>query len=405
MTDYSALRADAAVLHPDLVALRRDLHRHPELGLHLPRTQQRVLTELAGLDLELTPGVGLSSVTGVLRGAHPGPVVLLRADMDALPVTEASGLPYAATVPGVMHACGHDLHTAALVGAARLLHARRVELSGSVVLMFQPGEEGDAGARLMVQGGVLAAAGQRVAAAYALHVMSSGLPAGVVTTRPGAILAAADTVHVTVRGRGGHGSMPHLAADPVPVACEIVLALQSMLTRTVDPFDPVVLTVTQINAGTAENVIAPTAQLTATVRTVSETAHTEVRQRVLRVCEGVAAAHGVQVDVDYAAGYPVTVNSAAEAVRAGEVAAELFGAQRYYPAPQPIMGSEDFSFVLEQVPGAFLGLGASPAGGDPNAYNHSPLARFDDGVLGDAAALLAALALDRLGWPTPVAKS
>jgi len=405
VTDYSALRADAAVLHPDLVALRRDLHRHPELGLHLPRTRQRVLTELAGLDLELTPGVGLSSVTGVLRGAHPGPVVLLRADMDALPVTEASGLSYASTVPGVMHACGHDLHTAALVGAARLLHARRAELSGSVVLMFQPGEEGDAGARLMVQDGVLDAAGQQVAAAYALHVVSAGLPAGVVTTRPGAILAAADTVHVTVRGRGGHGSMPHLAADPVPVACEIVLALQSMLTRTVDPFDPVVLTVTEMNAGTAENVIAPTAQLTATVRTVSETAHTEVRQRVLRVCEGVAAAHGVQVDVDYAAGYPVTVNSAAEAVRAGEVAAELFGEQRYYPASQPIMGSEDFSFVLEQVPGAFLGLGASPADGDPTAYNHSPLARFDDGVLGDAAALLAALALDRLGWPTPVAKS
>jgi len=327
--------------------------------------------------------------------------VLLRADMDALAVTEASGLSYAATVPGVMHACGHDLHTAALVGAARLLHARRAELSGSVVLMFQPGEEGDAGARLMVQDG----AGQRVAAAYALHVVSSGLPAGVVTTRPGAILAAADTVHVTVRGRGGHGSMPHLAADPVPVACEIVLALQSMLTRTVDPFDPVVLTVTEMNVGTAENVIAPTAQLTATVRTVTETAHTEVRQRVLRVCEGVAAAHGMQVDVDYAAGYPVTVNSAAEAVRAGEVAAGLFGAQRYYPAPQPIMGSEDFSFFLEQVPGAFLGLGASPAAGDPNAYNHSPLARFDDGVLGAAAALLAALALDRLGWPAPAASS
>lgn len=396
MTDWSDLRTDAAALHPGLVALRRDLHRHPEVGLHLPATQARVLAELDGLGLETTLGDGLSSVVAVLRGARPGPAVLLRADMDALAVEEESGEPYASEVTGAMHACGHDLHTAALVGAARLLAARRNELAGAVVLMFQPGEEHHAGARTMVEQGVLDAAGDRVVAAYALHVLGAVLPAGLVATRAGSILAAADTVRVTVNGRGGHGSMPFLAADPVPVACEIVLALQTVVTRTFNPFDPVVVTVSQISAGTAENVIPATAHLTATVRSFSEDAHTQVRARFLRVCEGVAAAHGLTVDVDYAVGYPVTVNTPDEAAQVARVATELLGAQRYFTAPQPITGSEDFSFVLEQVPGAFLGLGASPVDGDPLAYNHSPLARFDDTVLGDGAALLAALALDRL---------
>ena len=397
MTDLSTLRAAATALHPELVVLRRDLHRYPELGLHLPVTQARVLTELDGLGLEITLGDGLSSVVAVLRGGRPGPAVLLRADMDALPVTEESGEPFTSEVAGAAHVCGHDLHTAALVGAARLLAARREGIAGSVVLMFQPGEEGDAGARTMVEQGVLDAAGDRVVAAYALHVLGAVLPAGLVATRAGSILAAADTVRVTVQGRGGHGSMPFLAADPVPVACEIVLALQTMVTRTFNPFDPVVVTVSQISAGTAENVIPPTAHLTATVRSFSEDAHTQVRERLVRVCEGIAAAHGLTVDVDYALGYPVTVNDPDEADRVARVATALLGAQRYFTAPQPITGSEDFSFVLEQVPGAFLGLGASPADGDPLAYNHSPLARFDDSVLGDGAALLAALALDRLG--------
>lgn len=303
------LRAEAAAQAPEVVALRHALHRTPELGLDLPRTQALVLEALAPLGLEVTTGTGLTSVVAVLRGDLPGPAVLLRGDMDALPVTEASGEAFASENPGVMHACGHDLHTAGLVGAARLLAARRATLPGSVVLMFQPGEEGDHGARHMIDEGVLDAAGERVVAAYGLHVLSSILPAGVVTSRPGTLLAAADTVHVTVHGRGGHGSMPHLALDPVPVAAEIVLALQQMVTRQFDAFDPVVVTVGRIEAGTTDNVIPAQARIEATVRSFSEEAHGRVPERFARLCEGIAAAHGLTATVDYQRGYPVTSNT------------------------------------------------------------------------------------------------
>ncbi len=394
----SALRAEAAAQLPEVVALRRALHRTPELGLDLPRTQALVLEALAPLDLEVSTGTGLSSVVAVLRGGRPGPAVLLRGDMDALPVTEEPGEPFASQEPGVMHACGHDLHTAGLVGAARLLAARRAELPGSVVLMFQPGEEGDAGARRMIEEGVLDAAGERVVAAYGLHVMSAILPAGLVTSRPGTLLAAADTVHVTVHGRGGHGSMPHLALDPVPVAAEIVLALQQMVTRQFDAFDPVVVTVGRIDAGTTDNVIPAGARIEATVRSFSQEAHERVPERFARVCEGIAAAHGLTATVDYRPGYPVTVNTPAEVERVAGLARALFGEQAYLPAPQPLPGAEDFSYVLQEVPGAYLGLGATPAGTDPRtaAYNHAPGARFAEEALAVGPAVLAALALDRL---------
>ncbi|MBU5422159.1 amidohydrolase [Cellulomonas hominis] len=394
----SALRAEAAAQLPEIAALRHALHRTPELGLDLPRTQRLVLDALAPLDLEVTTGAGLSSVVAVLRGGRPGPAVLLRGDMDALPVTEDSGEAFASENPGVMHACGHDLHTAGLVGAARLLAARRAELPGSVVLMFQPGEEGDHGARLMIEEGVLDAAGERVVAAYGLHVMSAILPTGLVTSRPGTLLAAADTVHVTVHGRGGHGSMPHLALDPVPVAAEIVLALQQMVTRQFDAFDPVVVTVGRIDAGTTDNVIPGEARIEATVRSFSEEAHGRVPERFARVCEGIAAAHGLTVTVDYQRGYPVTVNTPEEVDRLTGLTRGLFGDRAFYPAPQPLPGAEDFSYVLEEVPGTYLGLGATPAGVDPAtaAYNHAPGARFADEALAVGPAVLAALALDRL---------
>lgn len=394
----SALRAEAAAQLPEIAALRHALHRTPELGLDLPRTQRLVLDALAPLGLEVTTGSGLSSVVAVLRGGRPGPAVLLRGDMDALPVTEDSGEAFASENPGVMHACGHDLHTAGLVGAARLLAARRPDLPGSVVLMFQPGEEGDHGARLMIEEGVLDAAGERVVAAYGLHVMSAILPTGLVTSRPGTLLAAADTVHVTVHGRGGHGSMPHLALDPVPVAAEIVLALQQMVTRQFDAFDPVVVTVGRIDAGTTDNVIPGEARIEATVRSFSEDAHGRVPERFARVCEGIAAAHGLTVTVDYQRGYPVTVNTPEEVDRLAGLTRGLFGEQAFYPAPQPLPGAEDFSYVLEEVPGTYLGLGATPAGVDPAtaAYNHAPGARFADEALAVGPAVLAALALDRL---------
>ncbi len=394
----AGLRADAAAQLPEITRLRHALHRSPEIGLELPATQRLVLDALEPLDLEVSTGAGLSSVVAVLRGARPGPAVLLRGDMDALPVTEDSGEEFTSENPGAMHACGHDLHVAGLVGAARLLAARRGEIAGSVVLMFQPGEEGDHGAKVMIEEGVLDAAGERVVAAYGLHVMSSVLPTGLLTSRPGTMLAAADVVHVTVHGRGGHGSMPHLALDPVPVAAEIVLALQSMVTRQLDALDPVVVTVGRIEAGTTDNVISAEARLEATVRSFSEAAHAVVPERLARVCEGIAAAHGLSVTVDYRRGYPVTANTPGEVGRAEELARGLFGAQGYMTAPQPISGAEDFSYVLQQVPGAYLGLGATPVGVDPRtaAYNHSGQARFADQVLAVGPAALAALALDRL---------
>ncbi|MFE6224977.1 M20 family metallopeptidase [Streptomyces sp. NPDC057854] len=381
-----------------LIALRHALHREPELGLDLPRTRRKVLDALAGLPLEITLGERLTSVTAVLRGGKPGPAVLLRGDMDALPVQEDTGVPYASAVPGRMHACGHDLHTAGLVGAARLLAARRDDLPGDVVLMFQPGEEGMGGAGLMIEEGVLHAAGRRVEAAYALHVTSTLLPTGYAAVRPGPMLAASDAVTVTVHGSGGHGSSPHAAKDPVPALCAMVTALQTMVTRTVDVFDPAVLTVGSLHAGSAGNVIPDQAVLEATVRSFSTATQAAVRAGVERVVHGVAAAHGVRADLDYRETYPVTENDPAEAAFALRTAQGLLGTDRAFEAPRPLTGSEDFSLVLRQVPGAYLGIGACPPDRDPATapMNHSPQAVFDDRAVLDAAVLLAELAARRL---------
>jgi hippurate hydrolase len=394
----AGVRDDAAAISQEIAELRHAIHREPEIGLDLPATQRKVLAALDGLPLEITCGKALSSVTAVLRGGRPGKTVLLRGDMDALPVTERTGLPYASQVPGAMHACGHDLHTAMLAGAARILAARQADLPGNVIFMFQPGEEGFGGAKLMIEEGVLDAAGERPAAAYALHVASSVLPMGLAASRPGTVMAAADTLHVTVRGRGGHGSQPQLAADPIPVACEMVTALQTMVTRRFDVFDPVVLTVGTFHAGTTDNVIPDDASFVATIRSFSATARDKIRDAALQLVRQLAVAHGISADAEFVDGYPVTVNDAAEVTFAGQTAADLFGEQRYMTRPNPLTGSEDFSFVLEQVPGAFIMLGACAPGADPAtaAYNHSAEAVFDDGIVTDGTALYAGLALRRL---------
>lgn len=398
------LREEAAAIAGQLAKLRHAIHHEPEIGLDLPRTQEKVLAALDGLPLEVSTGTKLSSVTAVLRGGAGGPAdggrpaVLLRGDMDALPVTELTGLPYASRFHGVMHACGHDLHTAMLAGAARLLSARRAELPGDVIFMFQPGEEGYSGASVMIGEGVLEAAGRRPVAAYALHVTSTQLPCGVFTTRPGPMLAAADVIRVTVRGRGGHASQPHRCADPVPAACEMVTALQAMVTRQFDVFDPVVLTMASFHAGTTDNVIPDEAQFVGTARSYSPAARARLREGTLRLVDGIAAAHGLTAEAEYIDEYPVTVNDAAEAGFAAACAAGLFGAARSVPAEFPLTGAEDFSFVLDQVPGAFVFLGACPPDRDPETApsNHSAEALFDDAVLPDGAALLAELAVRRL---------
>lgn len=393
-----SLTEDARELHDDLVYLRRILHAEPEIGLHLPRTQEHVLTALDGLPLEIGTGAALSSVTAVLRGSRPGPTVLLRGDMDALPVGEQANVDYASTIPGHMHACGHDLHTAMLVGAAHLLSAHREHLAGDVVFMFQPGEEGYDGAGHMLAEGVLEASGSRPVAAYGLHVSASGPPGGAFVTRKGPLMAASDVATVRILGRGGHGSSPHAALDPIPAACEMVTALQTFATRTFAPFDPVVLTVGSFHAGTAANVIPEEARFAVTVRTFSPESQAKVRDGIGRVCRGIAAAHGLEVDVDYDEQYPVTVNDDTETGFVADVVAEVHGPERFGWLPQPAPASEDFSRVLNEIPGAFVFLGACPEDRDPStaAYNHSPLAEFDDAVLGDGAALYSELALRRL---------
>lgn len=401
------LRSDAAAMQDDLAAIRRDLHRTPEIGLDLPRTQERVLAALDGLPLEISLGTGLSSVTGVLRGGDAGGgdacggdacgVVLLRGDMDGLPVTERSGEEFSSRVDGAMHACGHDLHTAGLIGAARLLAARRSELAGDVVFMFQPGEEGWDGAGHMIEEGVLAAAGRPVDAAFGLHVTSSIMPSGLFASRPGPLMAASDGLRVRVVGAGGHGARPFDALDPIPAACEMVTALQTMVTRGFNVFDPVVVTVGTFHAGTRRNVIPDDATFEATIRSFSEEARDRVRDQCVRVCEGIAAAHGLRVEAVHTPEYPLTVNHDADFGFVAETVREVFGEERFHQLDDPMTGSEDFSRVLGRVPGAFVFLGATTTGDPLTApANHSPLATFDDTVLADGAALLAELAVRRL---------
>jgi hippurate hydrolase len=380
-----------------VLPVRRDLHRFPEVGLDLPRSADRLLAALDGLDLETTLGTTCSSVTAVLRGGRPGPAVLLRADFDALPVTEKTGLPFAAE-NGAMHACGHDLHAAMLVGAAHLLHDRRADLQGDVVLAFQPGEEGYDGAGRMLADGVLEASGTRAVAAYALHVLASVFPSGVLASRGGPLMAAVDTLDVTVRGVGGHGSAPHRAKDPVLAAAAMVTALQQAVTREFDVFDPVVVTTGTLHGGTAHNVIPDEVRFESTVRSFTDAAHAKLEEVLPRVCRGIALAHGVEVDVALQPLFPPTVNDVAEAQWALELGRAQLDGERVLELPNPVTGAEDFSRFLEAVPGAMLFLGATPQGADPGTapYNHAPEADFDESVLVTGAELLASLAAERL---------
>src|SRR3954465_282421 len=380
------------------IDLRRWLHRQPEIGLHLPRTQATVLDALTGLPIEVTTGKSTSSVVGVLRGARPGPTYLLRADMDALPVQEDTGLPFASEIPGAMHACGHDTHVAMLLGAARLLAERRDEITGQVVFMVQPGEEGFHGARFMLEEGLLDVVREApVSGAFALHI-TSAFTSGTVNVRPGPMMAAADQWRMVVHGRGGHAFEPHAPAAPIPVAAEIVLALQSMVTRRVDVFDPAVVTVAHIEAGSTNNGIPATAFLEGTIRTLSAERRADVVAAVDRVATHIGAAHGLTVEFEHEPGYPVTVNDPGAAARVLDAATELLGPRASRVAPAPLMGAEDFSYVLQQVPGAMAWLGACPPGQDPASApaNHSNLVVFDEEPLPAGVALYAWMALQAL---------
>lgn len=387
--DLGGLVGEAQALSERIIADRRVIHRNPELGLSTPDTQARILSELDKVGVRsVRKGRGCSSVVADIEGSGDGSAktVALRADMDALPLAEHSGLEFGSIHEGRMHACGHDGHVAMLLGAARLLAAHRDRFSGCVRLLFQPGEEGYGGARVMLEEGAL----DGVDAVFALHLEPSS-PPGVVLSRSGPILAADDGFAVTFRGAGGHASMPHHTRDPIPAIGPFVDGLSHVAARETDPDDRAVFSVTKVQAGSAFNVIPPTAECFGTIRTLSpkrrETAHAALQ----RVAEGVAASRRLEVEVHIARGYPPTVNDAAAVERATRVAASL--GLRPVTMRSAFMGAEDFSYMLERVPGAMVFLGCQVPGGGPL---HSDRMMLDESVLALGSALHAAVALDLL---------
>jgi amidohydrolase len=370
-----------------IVALRRDIHREPELGFDTEKTAGKVLAALDGLPLEIQTGVARNGIVATLRGEGDGPTVGLRADMDALPITEATGLPFASEVEGKMHACGHDGHTSMLVGAAHALCGMRERLDGTVKFFFQPAEEGGGGGKVMLEEGVA----DGVDTVFALHLWP-GLPFGTAGTKAGPIMAAADAFELTVRGKGGHGAMPHLSADAVAMAAQIVTTLQTVVSREVDPVEPAVLTVGEIGAGTAFNIIPETARLGGTVRTLNEDLRRRMPERIEGIARGVAGAMRGDAELDYTFSYPVTSNDEVAARKALEVATALFGEENTLELPNPSMGAEDFAYFLEKIPGAYVWLGV----GEDVSKLHTPTFAFDEEILPLGAALLAAFALESL---------
>jgi amidohydrolase len=383
--------ADAEAILPDLVALRRDIHREPELGLHNPLTLAKIKAALAGLPLEFREGPSTTGLIATLKGGGDNSrTVLLRGDMDALPLDEDTGLDYGSTIEGAMHACGHDTHVAMLVGAAKMLCARRDQLNGSVQFMFQPGEEGHHGARFMLDDGLIDPLPD---AAFALHIMPNA-PHGLLSGRAGALLASSDVLRIRVLGAGGHASMPHDAIDPVPIACEIVSAIQAMVTRKMSVFDPAVVTIAKIEGGTTNNIIPESAHMWGTVRTHSAAARAKVASELRRLIPGIAAAHGASAVIDIEEGFPVTMCDA-RAVQFGEgVWKSLYGDGAWHGLHHPIMGAEDFAYVLEKVPGAMFFLGAAHEGDDWRSCCglHSNRMVLDDSVMARGAAFHAAVA-------------
>ncbi len=372
----------------NIVALRREIHEEPELGFETEKTADKVLAALDGLPLEIQTGVAENGVVATLTGEDDGPTVALRADMDALPIHEETGLPFASQIDGKMHACGHDGHTSMLVGAARALsqdHLRE-RLGGTVKFIFQPAEEGGGGGRVMVEEGVA----DDVSSIFALHLWP-GLPFGTAGTKSGPIMAAADAFEMTVKGTGGHGAMPQMAADPIVIAAQIVTGLQTVVSREVSPVEPAVLTVGEIAAGFAFNIIPETARLSGTVRTLDANLRERLPERIEELAQGIARGMRGDAELDYRFSYPVTRNDADAFRLALDVAEELFGEENTVELAQPSMGGEDFSFFLEKLPGAFIWLGLGDVSG-----LHTAQFAFDEEILPQGSALLAALALESL---------
>ncbi|MGU3493666.1 M20 aminoacylase family protein [Xanthobacteraceae bacterium A53D] len=359
----------------EIATWRRDLHQMPELMYDLPRTSAYVADKLRafGCD-EVVTGIGRSGVVAVIKGRETGKgqVIGLRADMDALPILEETGLPYASQAPGKMHACGHDGHTAMLLGAARHLAETRA-FAGTVILIFQPAEEGEAGARAMIEDGLLERfAPQEI---YGMH-NQPGIPLGQFALRPGAIMASTDRLEIFIDGRGAHAAKPHQGVDPVLVGSAIVMGLQQVVARNVDPLESAVVSITMFHAGAVENVIPQTAQLTGTARTLKPAVRKMLQERLPAIVEGIGNAYGAKATLNWVDGYPVTMNHAEQAAFAARVAADVAGADKVDTDIPPMMGAEDFSFMLEQRPGAFIFVGNGESAG-----LHNPRYNFNDAAI------------------------
>jgi amidohydrolase len=373
----------------EVVATRRDLHEHPELGFEEERTSALVADRLRALGLDVTTGIGKTGVVGVLRGAAPGKTIMLRADMDALPIDEENDVPYKSRTPVRMHACGHDGHVAMLLGAARVVTGRRAELAGTVCFLFQPAEEGKGGAKAMIADGVLERFG--IERAYGLHLASTH-PAGQVGFREGPFYASSDSIEITVEGRGGHGASPHQTVDPVYVASQFVVAVQQIVSRNVDPLEPAVVTIGAINGGTTHNVIPSRVRLLGTVRAFDADVRAKMAERIERVLRGVCESAGATYEFEYLWRYPVTSNDVEQTRYARALAERVVGSERVADVPK-LMGAEDFSFFAERVPACFFTVGSN--GGPNSAFPHHH-ARFDidESVLATGVRMMTALALD-----------
>lgn len=392
-TDWTA--AGLAELD-EIVKLRRAIHADPEIGNHCPRTTAKLRAAIADLPLEIHESTSTTGFIAILRGGSGATgdntrTVLLRGDMDALPMPEETGLDFASQVPNAMHACGHDSHSAMLVGAARALSARRDSLPGTVVFMFQPGEEGHHGARFMIEDGLLEI--EKPDAAFALHI-DPNTRAGTLVSRVGPLLASTDALNITVRGKGGHAAMPHACIDPIPVAAEIVTAISAFVARRIQVTDPAVVSITKITAGSAYNIIPDTVEMIGTLRTLSPDTRDNARTGLKRVIESVAAAHDCTATLRIDDGYPVTMNDPRAIDLVRDIATTLGGEDGWHTMPQPMMGGEDFSYVLRDVPGAMAFIGVAPEGSDPatNPPLHNTRMTIEESVMARGVAMHCAFA-------------
>ena len=394
MTNTADLGPDiasaAAGIDESTIELRRAIHRDPELGLDLPHTQRRITEALTGLGLDITLGRSSTSVVADLDSGQPGPTVLLRGDMDALPLQEDFASDFQSKNDGKMHACGHDTHVAMLASAARLLADNTDSFRGKIRFMFQPGEEGFHGAQLMIDEGVLVG----VDRAFAIHAFTN-LPSGVIATKGGALMASADRFEVTVYGSGGHASAPHQCTDPIPAMAATITGLHTMVGRSVDATRSGLITVSHVRAGTTNNIIPPHAYIEGTIRSHDEETRDLLKTNIRRVAGGIASAHGCSCQADIEPGYPVTVNHDDQADLVGEVTHAVLGEDAFWAMPRAIMGAEDFSYVLQHVPGAmaFLGVCSEDEHWETAAPNHSNLMHVDENAMSRGVALYTAMAL------------